>query len=101
MPSSFAVGPAAVPLGTSGNFAILAKTGISTVPLSTIGESALRVLDYLILETDSVDSFDLLVGNIAVSPAAGTYMTVSPFPYPHYEARGQKLESCRKYSTYS
>ncbi len=41
----------AVNLGTAGNFAILAKSGISTVPASTI------------------------TGDIAVSPAAATYIT--------------------------
>jgi hypothetical protein len=40
-----------VTLGTAGNFAILAKTGISTVPASAI------------------------TGNIGVSPAAATYLT--------------------------
>ena len=42
---------APVLLGTSGNFAILAKTGISTVPNS------------------------IITGNIGVSPAAATYLT--------------------------
>jgi len=32
-----ALGPAAVNLGTAGNFAILAETGISTVPSSAVG----------------------------------------------------------------
>ena len=44
-------GPAPVPLGTAANFAILAKTGISTVPASVI------------------------TGDIGVSPAAESYMT--------------------------
>jgi hypothetical protein len=44
-------GPAQVPLGTAGNFAILAKTGISTVPPSVI------------------------TGDIGVSPVAESYMT--------------------------
>ncbi|KZV86983.1 antifreeze protein [Exidia glandulosa HHB12029] len=46
-----ALGPAAVNLRTAGNYAILAKTGISTVPKSVI------------------------TGNIAVSPAAGSFLT--------------------------
>jgi hypothetical protein len=45
------VGPAPVNLGTAGNYAILAKTGISTVPNSVI------------------------TGNIGVSPAAASYIT--------------------------
>jgi hypothetical protein len=45
------LGPVPVRLGTSGNFAILAKTGISTVPASVI------------------------TGDIGVSPAAETYLT--------------------------
>ena len=44
-------GPAPVRLGTAGNFAILSKTGISTVPASVI------------------------TGNIGVSPAAESYLT--------------------------
>jgi hypothetical protein len=32
-----ALGPAAVNLGTAGNFAILAKSGVSTVPPSSVG----------------------------------------------------------------
>ncbi|MDO9477627.1 MAG: ice-binding family protein [Pseudohongiella sp.] len=44
-------GPAAVLLGTSGNFAILAKTAVSTVPQSAI------------------------TGDVAVSPAATTFLT--------------------------
>ncbi|KZV77935.1 antifreeze protein [Exidia glandulosa HHB12029] len=46
-----ALGPAVVNLRTAGNYAILAKTGISTVPKSVV------------------------TGNIAVSPAAGTFLT--------------------------
>lgn len=46
-----AKGPSAVDLGTAGNYVILAKTGIDTVPMSAI------------------------TGNIAVSPAAATYIT--------------------------
>jgi hypothetical protein len=49
--SSAAKGPAVVGLGTAGNFAVLAKTAISTVPSSSI------------------------TGDIAVSPAAATYLT--------------------------
>jgi hypothetical protein len=49
--SAGALGPAPVRLGTAGNFAILAKTGISTVPASVI------------------------TGDIGVSPAAETYLT--------------------------
>lgn len=44
-------GPAAVLLGTSGNYAILAKTAVSTVPQSAI------------------------TGDVAVSPAATTFLT--------------------------
>ncbi len=46
-----AKGPAIVLLGTAGNFAILAKSGVSTVPGSTI------------------------TGDVGVSPAAATYLT--------------------------
>jgi len=46
-----AAGPAPVVLGTSGNFAILAKSGISSVPASAV------------------------TGDIGVSPAAATYIT--------------------------
>lgn len=35
---AFAAGPPPVLLGTAGNFAILAKTGVSTVPDSVVGE---------------------------------------------------------------
>jgi hypothetical protein len=48
---SASVGPAAVNLGTAGNFVILAKTGISSVPNSVVN------------------------GNIGVSPAAASYIT--------------------------
>ena len=43
--------PAPVPLGTAGNYAILTKTGVSTVPTSVV------------------------TGNVGVSPAARTYLT--------------------------
>jgi hypothetical protein len=46
-----AMGPAVVNLGTAGNYAILAQTGISTVPGSSI------------------------TGNIGLSPAAATFIT--------------------------
>ena len=46
-----AAGPAAVLLGTAGNYAILTKTGVSTVPTSKV------------------------TGHVAVSPAARTYLT--------------------------
>ncbi|KAJ7331015.1 antifreeze protein [Mycena albidolilacea] len=46
-----AVGPAAVNLRTAGNFAILAKTGVSTVPPS------------------------IITGNVAISPIAATGLT--------------------------
>ncbi len=49
--TAVAMGPAVVNLGTSGNYVILAKTAISTVPTSAI------------------------TGDIAVSPAAATYLT--------------------------
>ncbi len=48
---SLPLGPAPVFLGTAGNFVILAKTGISTIPSSTI------------------------TGDIGVSPAAATFIT--------------------------
>ncbi|KAF8887364.1 ice-binding protein [Infundibulicybe gibba] len=48
---ALAAGPAAVNLGTAANFAIVAKSGVSTVP-------------------DSV-----ITGNIGLSPAAGTFLT--------------------------
>ncbi len=49
--ATVAKGPAIVQLGTAGDFAILAKTGVSTVPASAI------------------------TGNVGVSPAAATYLT--------------------------
>ena len=49
--SAYANGPSPISLGTAGNFAILAKTGISTVPPATVK------------------------GNIGVSPIASTAMT--------------------------
>ncbi|KDR71844.1 hypothetical protein GALMADRAFT_782411 [Galerina marginata CBS 339.88] len=49
--SALAIGPVAVNLGTAGNFAILAKTGVSTVPPSSI------------------------TGNIGVSPISSTALT--------------------------
>lgn len=49
--SKIAAGPAPVRLGTAGNFAILTKSGIDTVPGSVV------------------------TGNIGVSPAAATYLT--------------------------
>lgn len=49
--TSFAAGPAAVNLGTAGNFAILSKTGISTTGVTSV------------------------VGDIGISPAAATYIT--------------------------
>lgn len=49
--ATFAAGPAAVNLGSSGNFTILSKTGISTTGTTAV------------------------VGDIGVSPAAATYIT--------------------------
>ncbi len=49
--TSVAVGPSPVNLGTAGNFVILAKSGVSTVPSSVI------------------------TGDVGVSPAATTYLT--------------------------
>lgn len=49
--SKTALGPAPVQLGTSGNFAILAKTGVSSVPSS------------------------MVTGDIGLGPAAATYIT--------------------------
>ncbi|KAJ7927055.1 antifreeze protein [Mycena leptocephala] len=49
--SAFAAGPAPVLLGTAGNFAVLAKTGVSTVPNSAVS------------------------GNVGVSPATVTSLT--------------------------
>ncbi|KZP10295.1 antifreeze protein [Athelia psychrophila] len=49
--SCLAAGPVAVPLGSAANFAILAKSGISTVPSSAI------------------------TGDIGLSPAAATFIT--------------------------
>ena len=49
--AAVAKGPAAVPLGTAGTYTILAKTGVSTVPPSSV------------------------TGNVGVSPAAATYLT--------------------------
>ena len=46
-----AKGPVPVPLGTAGNLAILAKTGVSSVPASSV------------------------TGDVGVSPAAATYLT--------------------------
>ncbi|KAF8887361.1 antifreeze protein [Infundibulicybe gibba] len=49
--AAFAAGPAAVNLRTAGNFVILAKSGVSTVPSSAI------------------------TGNIGISPAARSFLT--------------------------
>ena len=49
--TTVAIGPAAVNLGTAGNYVILAKTAISTVPTSAV------------------------TGDIGVSPAAAAYLT--------------------------
>jgi len=49
--AALAANPAPVILGTAGNYAILAKTGVSTVPTSVV------------------------TGNVGVSPAARTYLT--------------------------
>ena len=49
--SDASIGQAPVDLGTAGNYAILAKTGVSTVPSSVV------------------------TGNVGVSPAARTYLT--------------------------
>jgi hypothetical protein len=49
--TAYANGPSPVSLGTAGNYVILAKTGISTVPPSTV------------------------TGDIAASPVAATYLT--------------------------
>lgn len=49
--TTVAVGPAPVVLGTAANYAVLAKTGVSTIPTSAV------------------------TGNVGVSPAAGTYLT--------------------------
>lgn len=49
--TAFAVGPAAINLGSASNFAILAKTGISTTGATSV------------------------IGNIGVSPAAASYIT--------------------------
>ena len=49
--SDVSIGQAPVDLGTAGNYAILAKTGVSTVPSSVV------------------------TGNVGVSPAARTYLT--------------------------
>jgi len=50
--TTVAAGPAPVVLGTAANYAVLAKTGVSTNPTSAV------------------------TGNVGVSPAAGTYLTV-------------------------
>jgi hypothetical protein len=49
--TTVAAGPAPVILGTAGNYAILAKTGVATVPTSHV------------------------TGNVGVSPVAATYLT--------------------------
>ena len=49
--TAFAAGPAAVNLGSAGNFVILSKTGISTTGTTQI------------------------IGDIGVSPVAATYIT--------------------------
>ena len=57
-PVASAAGPSAVNLGSAGNFAILAKTGISTTGTTAI------------------------VGDIGVSPAAASYITGFPLSTP-------------------
>ncbi|KAF8192279.1 hypothetical protein K438DRAFT_1762278 [Mycena galopus ATCC 62051] len=55
---AFAAGPPPVLLGTAGNFAILAKTGVSTVPDSIVGEYPFTAY-----------------GNVGVSPATISSVT--------------------------
>lgn len=57
-----AAGPAAINLGTAGNFVILAKTGISTTGNTSV------------------------VGDIGVSPAAASYITGFALSLPSYSA---------------
>jgi hypothetical protein len=57
-------------LGASGSFAILSKSGISTVPLSTI--STFRLFSCL---TAADPSFMTSAGDIGVSPGAATSIT--------------------------
>ncbi len=60
--AAFAAGPAAVNLGSAGNFAILSKTGISTTGATTI------------------------VGDLGLSPAAASYITGFGLVLPSYGA---------------
>ena len=63
-----ALGPAAVNLASAGNFAILAESGVSTVPPSAISTS-------LCLTRPKIVLISSLAGNIGLSPAAGTALT--------------------------
>jgi hypothetical protein len=66
--SAIAVGPGPVALGFAGNFRILSKAGISTVPLSVI--STLRPSSpYLLIHLSPS------AGDIGVSPAAASSIT--------------------------
>lgn len=65
-------GPAPVPLGTSGNYAVLAQTGVSSVPDSSISTWCWSYLLYI-----SLSDAHLCVpaGNVGISPAAGSFLT--------------------------
>lgn len=65
---ALAAGPSAVPLGTADTFVILAKSGVSTVPPSSIS----RHCHYL---STSKLIISALAGNVGVSPSASSSLT--------------------------
>jgi hypothetical protein len=68
---AFAAGPSPVLLGTAGNFAILAKTGVSTVPDSVVGEYPFAACPRLMF----IDCTCATGGNVGVSPATISSVT--------------------------
>lgn len=77
-----AAGPIAVPLGTAANFAVLAKSTISTVPASAISKLSISFLD------DYYFSLPI-AGNIGSSPAAAT--DLAGFTLKSHSKRRQDL----------
>ncbi|KAJ6616253.1 antifreeze protein [Mycena sp. CBHHK59/15] len=65
--SVVALGPAAVNLGTALNYAILAQSGVSTVPPS--------VISMLLLNLTKLSAHPSAAGSVAVSPIAATALT--------------------------
>lgn len=67
--SCAALGPAPVLLGAAGNYAILAKAAVSTVPTSIISSHPpLSFIARLLI-------IQILAGDIGISPASSTFLT--------------------------